>query len=537
MLIPQIEQTNLYFNCCFRKTYVGNLSSGDFSSPQKAKKNWRRVKSAVNTYRKKIKTLQTTVGALRKRNKALNGLFRELKQYCSISDSSEAVLRATLSGPASEIFKRMIKRSKNQKYTPELRSFALTLSFYSPRAYNYVRKSFNNSLPDLSTISKWYHVVHGSPGFTKEALVVLKLKYEEAVSQDKTVLCNLVLDEMSIRQQVEWTGIKFTGYVDIGSKIESDILPEAKEVLVLMLVCINDAWKIPIGCFFLDGLGGVEKAGVVQKALEFIHQSGVTVTSITFDGAPVNFTMCKYLGANIHNLDSLKPYFTNPVTGDKVYIFLDPSHMIKLVRNSFGSQKYFTDMTENQISWDYLVKLLDVQILEGLHLGTKIKLRHIEWAREKMKVKLATQTLSKSVSDALTYLDRDLKLEHFYGSDATATFIRKFNDLFDISNSRNRFAKYFFKRPLSPATAEAIFSFLDDMSIYIKNSKVAGVPIVESTRKTGFIRFLICIASLTDKQAQDHLELFFGAIRSKGGFNNNLDSLKPHTKDYLFIQK
>nr|CAI5852336.1 unnamed protein product [Callosobruchus analis] len=96
MLIPQIEQTNLYFNCCFRKTYVGNLSSGDFSSPQKAKKNWRRVKSAVNTYRKKIKTLQTTVGALRKRNKALNGLFRELKQYCSISDSSEAVLRVSL---------------------------------------------------------------------------------------------------------------------------------------------------------------------------------------------------------------------------------------------------------------------------------------------------------------------------------------------------------------------------------------------------------------------------------------------------------
>lgn len=59
-------------------------------------------------------------------------------------------------------------------------------------------------------------------------------------------------------------------------------------------------------------------------------------------------------------------------------------------------------------------------------------------------------------------------------------------------------------------------------------------------RKTGFIRFLAAIKStkalfhdlveiqeaplmylLMYKSSQDHLELFFGAIRSAGGFNNN----------------
>lgn len=30
-------------------------------------------------------------------------------------------------------------------YSPELRSFALTLNFYSPAAYNYVRKTFEDS--------------------------------------------------------------------------------------------------------------------------------------------------------------------------------------------------------------------------------------------------------------------------------------------------------------------------------------------------------------------------------------------------------
>ncbi len=59
-------------------------------------------------------------------------------------------------------------------------------------------------------------------------------------------------------------------------------------------------------------------------------------------------------------------------------------------------------------------------------------------------------------------------------------------------------------------------------------------------RKTGFVGFLVAIDSiksiffdlvekeeapinyiLTYKLSQDHLELFFGAIRSSGGFNNN----------------
>ena len=59
-------------------------------------------------------------------------------------------------------------------------------------------------------------------------------------------------------------------------------------------------------------------------------------------------------------------------------------------------------------------------------------------------------------------------------------------------------------------------------------------------RKTGFIGFLLAIKSikgiffdlveeeqapmkylLTYKFSQDHLELFFGAVRSSGGFNNN----------------
>ena len=68
----------------------------------------------------------------------------------------------------------------------------------------------------------------------------------------------------------------------------------------------------------------------------------------------------------------------------------------------------------------------------------------------------------------------------------------------------------------------------------------AGNRIVQSRRKTGFVGFLVAIRSLqamyrryvyparaplqyllTYKMSQDHLELFFGAVRSAGGYNNN----------------
>lgn len=58
---------------------------------------------------------------------------------------------------------------------------------------------------------------------------------------------------------------KFTGYVDIGTDINSVELPEAKEALVFVLVCFNASWKMPVGYFLLDGLQAIEKANLVNK--------------------------------------------------------------------------------------------------------------------------------------------------------------------------------------------------------------------------------------------------------------------------------
>lgn len=67
-----------------------------------------------------------------------------------------------------------------------------------------------------------------------------------------------------------------------------------------------------------------------------------------------------------------------------------------------------------------------------------------------------------------------------------------------------------------------------------------GGKVIHSERKTGFLEFIICLKNaielfkllfkkcngkfkylLTYKLSQDHLEVFFSALRSRGGFNNN----------------
>ena len=54
------------------------------------------------------------------------------------------------------------KKKKGQKYSKEFRDFAVTLFYYSPRAYKYVAKLF--SMPNVRTIRRWITAVDALPG-------------------------------------------------------------------------------------------------------------------------------------------------------------------------------------------------------------------------------------------------------------------------------------------------------------------------------------------------------------------------------------
>ena len=239
--------------------------------------------------------------------------------------------------------------------------------------------------------------------------------------------------------------------------------------------------------------------------------------------------------------------FPHPATGEDVFAILDPSHMLKLARNALAQLGSFVDSEGNDIKWSHTEHLQNLEVKEGLNLANKLTTNHLKFEKDKMNVRLAAQRLSSSVANAIDFLDKWGELPNFSGSNGTVKFIRTIDRLFDILNSRNPLAKGF-KAPLRSSSQDTWEEILLSAAKYLLSLKTKSpVPKLLSTsqRRTFIIGFVTCIKStiamakqmlslstnpfkylLTYKFSQDHIELLFSCIRSRGGWNNNPNCLQ-----------
>lgn len=155
---------------------------------------------------------------------------------------------------------------------------------------------------------------------------------------------------------------------------------------------------------------------------------------------------------------------------------------------------------------------------------------------------LAAQLLSASVAKGLQLMV-DLKVPGFRDASPTIQFIEMVDRAFDILNSRTPFSKGY-KAPITPDNFEEIKTFAEDLASFFESLEDEDGNVIVKTRKsTGFIGFIFCLRSfvsiahellkndsvkyvLAYKFSQDHLELFFNAIRRACGWNNNPTSMQ-----------
>lgn len=275
----------------------------------------------------------------RRENKITNlkDMFKEMEDQNLLLKEHLVTINEKFSSTSKALFKELGELgSNNQKkkpYSEEIRQFALTLHFYSPKAYAFLRKHF--CLPHENTIREWSARVDGEPGFTGQSFEFLR---QEAEKKKYQILAALDIDEMSIRKHVAWSKDKFTGFVNYG-KVSNNTEEEqtvASSVLVFMLVAVNGSWKIPLGYFFVHGTPGWLLTNLVKECFSRIHETGVKCIALVCDGLSSNLTMAKMLGANL-DPDAIDPSFPNPGNqsdpDDKIFLILDVCHMIKLLRN------------------------------------------------------------------------------------------------------------------------------------------------------------------------------------------------------------
>lgn len=147
---------------------------------------------------------------LKKKISNIAVILKELKtkDYISKDQFLQLNLKTEVINLINRIYlKKKSNKSYRVKYPPALRKFALTLNFYSPAAYKYVRSVFHTALPHPRMLSKWYENISSSPGFTQPAFDILMKK---SSSSGKRLICTLVADEMALRHQTLWRVRKLT---------------------------------------------------------------------------------------------------------------------------------------------------------------------------------------------------------------------------------------------------------------------------------------------------------------------------------------
>ncbi|KAL4136452.1 hypothetical protein QTP88_008000 [Uroleucon formosanum] len=379
------DKNETHNNKCIYYRYIGDF----LETPRRRKLFWNTHTKMLDEKNQKKRLLEQKNRRLESKISSLNTLVDELKKECQLNASYSHILKNIGTEEGKQLLMRQLQISTGKSICPILRKFAMTLHFYSPSAYSYVRTIFSKALPDVSTIRKWYSKLDGLPGMTKESFQAISLKVKEMKVNGKQLYGCLVMDEMSIKQHVHWTGTRHQGYIDfgLGGKTEEmDNLPYAKDAFVIMVVDINTSWKVPIAYYLINGISAEEKANIILNCLQELDTTGVIIKTLTFDGAANNLSMASELEANLQ-YSELKPYFLHPNTNDK------------------------------KLPW----RLEDINE-SGLHSATKLRNRHIYYFREKMKVRLVVQTFSTSVANAILFCMNDLKLDNFQGADATIEF-------------------------------------------------------------------------------------------------------------------
>jgi len=476
----------------------------------------------------------------------ISKVLGNLRKQQLLSEESERLLAAFSHIPVELFTKQSVS------YTEEQRQFATTLHFYSPKAYDFCRQTLQ--LPAASTLRRWLSGIDCQPGFSEQVFGMLKSKANGSDSWQYRC-CAVMIDGMSIRKHLDWDEKrqKMIGYTDLGcGSLDSDAEEEATEALVIMAVGITGHWKVTLGYVLVAGISAVAQAQLIRTAFVKLHEIGIRGIALIMDGHATNQAMVNELGGCL-SPNNLKTVFEHPsVSKQLVYIFFDACHVLKLLRNCLEAMQQIIIPGTGTARWSDIVRLHELQHVEGLRAANKLSTAHIQFQQQKMKVRLAAQTLSASVGKALQFLEAN-KITGFTDTCGTQYFIFHIDRLFDIFNSRSpRCTGY--KQALTPSVFKSVLPFLNECrTLLLTMTDTTGKKVCEGRRHMAALGFVVGIDSLmaigqevllsadspycqryllTYKFSQDHLELFFSSVRRRGGWNNN-----PSAKQFAYAYR
>ena len=218
-------------------------------------------------------------------------------------------------------FKLHSSKKHGRRYSPEMKSLAISLYHASGKAYRLLAKLF--ILPSKSSLKNYISRLPTEAGISQETLNTIKQKVTHMSDMDK--ICTLCMDEMSLKTHLLYSvpKDKIIGLEDYGNGFRTNKV--ATSALALMARSINGKWKQPIGYVLVNGGCPTEiLEDIMKEALDKLDQIGLNVLIVMSD-----------MGSNFHSFANRmgvtpdKPWFTH---GNKTYFLMfDPPHLLKCI--------------------------------------------------------------------------------------------------------------------------------------------------------------------------------------------------------------
>lgn len=317
--------------------------------------------------------------------------------------------------------------AKGRRYSPAFKQHCLSLYFSGPKAYRNLAVSKLFCLPNPVTLKRFIRTFYLTPGIQNVAFQLLKIKIETLKEIDKH--CILCLDEMSLKAHLFYnsTRDRVIGFEDIGldNMYTEQCLP-ACSVAVILVRGICKSWKQPLAYFFSNStINSSHLLNILHEVIINLTNIGLKVLCIASD-----------MGSNFVKLSELlhisieKQYFES--NNKKIFYMFDVPHLLKATRNNLLRHRY---VDGNKVTlWQYVNDLYNADKNNQYRLAPKLTDVHVNPNNfQKMKVKLAAQILSATVSAAFnTYISLGILPAE---ASFTAEFIDRFNKLFDILNA------------------------------------------------------------------------------------------------------
>jgi hypothetical protein len=513
--------------------------------------------------------LRATVVAARSKCKLLEGELQELQkkitsQGVSIDKTLEEDILKIMDGqnldstPHMKFFwqeqmKLLQSSSCGRRYHPQIIRFALSVHGKSPSAYRELRESGALVLPSERVLRDYKNYFSPKAGVNTENVESLRNKVKSFSGIQRYVV--LVMDEMKIQSNLVYDKHSgdLIGFIDLGDPMTNYACLDkedsvATHALAFLVRGLATDMKHIIAYYFTGNVTSYQLMPIFWKVVSTLELSlDLWVIGLVNDGASPNrklFNLHSTL-AGEDECDVVYKTLNLFAPSRFVYFFADSPHLLKTARNCLynsGSGSHSRYMWNNgkYLLFSHIADLFYQDQAVELHVLPKLTLDHITLTSySKMKVRLATQVLSRSVAIAL---------EESGNSDVlgTAQFCRMMNDFFDCTNvrsltehvkKRNEFIKPYtsadddrfgwlvdvflqYLESWKASTREREGDFSDDargkmflsMQTYdgLKISVFSHVEAIKFLLENGF-KYV-----LSERFMQDVLEDYFGHQRSKG---------------------